>query len=92
MGIDIRLDGDRLVIKGDISDTMVDDIRRHRERLVTELRGRTCSRCFDWWRIDQEVGDCLKHRFTTLQGDDCGAWSPWQGHALNHDGIRRNGR
>lgn len=82
LGVDLHLEGERLVVKGRIDDATVEAIRRHRETLVAELRGNTCSRCFDWWRIDAEAGDCLKHHFKTLPADDCGAWRPWQGHAL----------
>lgn len=82
MGIEIRLDGDNLVAKGAITDSLVEVLRSQREILIAELRGRTCTRCFNWWRIDQTAGDCLKHHFKTLPADDCGAWRPWQGHAL----------
>ena len=82
LGIKIRLDGDRLVLKGQITDEMVEDIRRNKAVLIAEITGRTCSKCLHYWRRDLEVGDCHVHNIIVNAYEDCRGWRPWAGHAL----------
>ena len=82
-GLQIEARGPDLVVKGVLDDTLVATIQRHKAALLEELAGRVCSRCLHYWRLtDPAVGDCLHHDIVVQRDEDCGAWRPWSGHAL----------
>ena len=75
LGLELEVRGDNLVVHGDADPGVLDDIRRHKHRLIAELLGKECCTCVHWWRrADGDVGDCQRHQFETFFSDDCFGW------------------